>query len=107
MALPPRPRHGLAILAILGTPARTSPVDRHAAAGEQPALPHERNPMRRRKAGEDAEFEELVRTLTGRLLAAVRRIARSEQDAKDALPEGFSSVFKSFATSGGRSSRST
>lgn len=72
-----------------GTPASTSPVNRPAAAGEQSALPHEQDLVRRLKAGEDAAFEELVRTLTGRLLAVARRIARTEQDAEDAVQEAF------------------
>lgn len=90
-----------------GTPASTSPVNRPAAAGEQGALPHEQDLVRRLKAGEDAAFEELVRTLTGRLLAVARRIARTEQDTEDAVQEAFLSVFKSIATFDGRSALST
>lgn len=90
-----------------GTPASTSPVNRPAAAGEQAALPHEQDLVRRLKAGEDAAFEELVRALTGRLLAVARRIARTEQDAEDAVQEAFLSAFKSISAFDGRSALST
>ena len=90
-----------------GTPASTSSVDRPAAAGEQAALPNEQDLIRRLKAGEDAAFEELVRTLTGRLLTVARRIARTEQDAEDAVQEAFLSAFKSILAFDGRSALST
>jgi RNA polymerase sigma-70 factor (ECF subfamily) len=90
-----------------GTPAHISPVDRPAAAGEQTALPNEQDLIRRLKAGEDAAFEELVRALTGRLLAVARRIARTEQDAEDAVQEAFLSAFKSISAFDGRSALST
>ncbi len=63
--------------------------------------------VRRLQAGEDAAYEELVRTLTGRLLAVARRIARSEADAEDAVQEGFLSAFKSIHAFDGRSTLST
>lgn len=48
----------------------------------------------RLRAGEDAAFEELVGAYAGRMLAATRRILRSEDDAQDAVQEAFLSAFK-------------
>ena len=48
----------------------------------------------RLRAGEDAAYEELVRTYAGRLLAAVRRYLPAEDDARDAVQEAFLSAFK-------------
>ena len=48
----------------------------------------------RLRAGEDAAYEELVRTYAGRLLGAVRRYLPAEEDARDAVQETFLSAFK-------------
>jgi RNA polymerase sigma-70 factor (ECF subfamily) len=63
--------------------------------------------LRRLQAGEDAAYELLVRTLTPRLLAVARRIARTEQDAEDAVQEAFLSAFKSIGDFDGRSTLGT
>ena len=47
------------------------------------------------RAGEDAAFEELVRTYTSRLLAVSRRILGSHEEAKDAVQETFLAAFQS------------
>ena len=49
----------------------------------------------RLRAGEDAAFEELVRTYTARLLAVARRILRSHEEAKDVVQETFLAAFQS------------
>lgn len=46
------------------------------------------------QAGEDAAFEKLVRTHSGRLLAVARRMLKNEDDAQDAIQEAFVSVFR-------------
>ena len=49
----------------------------------------------RLRAGEDAAFEELVRTHTPRLLGLARRIVGNEEDARDVLQDAFLSAFRS------------
>ena len=49
----------------------------------------------RLRAGEDAAFEELVRTYTSRLLAVARRIVGSHEEAKDVVQETFLAAFRS------------
>lgn len=83
------------------TPAAISPSEPES----QPTA--EADLVRRLKAGEDAAFEELVRSLTGRLLAVARRISRTEADAEDAVQDAFLSAFKSIGTFDGRSTLST
>ena len=48
----------------------------------------------RLRAGDDAAYEELVRTYAGRLLAAVRRYLPAEEDARDAVQETFLAAYK-------------
>jgi RNA polymerase sigma-70 factor (ECF subfamily) len=48
----------------------------------------------RLKRGDDAAFEVLVRTHTGRLLAVARRFLGNEEDAQDAVQEAFIRAFK-------------
>ena len=69
--------------------------------------PAEADLVRRLKAGDDRAFEELVRTLTGRLLAVARRVSRNESDAEDAVQEAFLSAFKAIGSFDGRSTLST
>lgn len=45
--------------------------------------------------GDDAAYEELVRTQGGRLLAVTRRILGNDDDAHDAVQEAFLSAFRS------------
>jgi RNA polymerase sigma-70 factor, ECF subfamily len=49
----------------------------------------------RLQAGDDAAFEELVRTYGGRLLAVARRFVRNESDAEDILQSAYLSAFRS------------
>ena len=46
------------------------------------------------QAGDDAAFEKLVRTHSGRLLAVARRMLKNEHDAQDAVQEAFVSAFR-------------
>lgn len=50
--------------------------------------------IQRLRAGDEAAFEEVVRRYGGRLLAVARRILQSEDDAQDALQDGFWSAFR-------------
>jgi RNA polymerase sigma-70 factor (ECF subfamily) len=49
----------------------------------------------RLRAGEDAAFEELVRTYTPRLLGLARRIVGNDEDARDVLQDALLSAFRS------------
>lgn len=51
--------------------------------------------LARLRAGDDAAYEWLVRTHSGRLLAVARRFLRSEEDARDAVQEAFVNAFRS------------
>jgi len=51
----------------------------------------------RLRAGDDAAFAQLVRENTGRLLAAARRILRSDEEARDAVQEAFLQAFRGLA----------
>jgi RNA polymerase sigma-70 factor, ECF subfamily len=63
--------------------------------------------LRRLRAGDDAAFEELVRTTSTRLLAVARRIVGSEEDARDVLQEAYTSAFKSIGRFEGTAKVST
>jgi RNA polymerase sigma-70 factor (ECF subfamily) len=74
--------------------ARTiAPVDARSEALD-PVLTAERDLVARLRRGDDAAFEELVRTHAGRMLAVARRLLRSDDDAQDALQEAFLAVYK-------------
>lgn len=96
-------------LAPLAEPKRSTSTNAgvSADAARPPASVDESALVVRLKRGEDAAFEELVRTMTGRLLAVVRRYSRNEQDAEDAVQEAFLSAFKAIGSFDGRSSLST
>jgi RNA polymerase sigma-70 factor (ECF subfamily) len=51
--------------------------------------------LARLRAGDDAAYEELVRSQGGRLLAVARRFLESEEDARDAVQDAFLSAFRS------------
>ena len=51
--------------------------------------------LARLRAGDDEAFATLVRTYSGRLLAAARRLLRNDEDAADAVQEAFMAAFKS------------
>jgi len=61
----------------------------------------------RLRLGDDAAYEELVRENTPRLLAVARRFLRNEEDARDAVQEGFMSAFKALPRFEGGSQVST
>jgi RNA polymerase sigma-70 factor, ECF subfamily len=63
--------------------------------------------LARLRQGDDAAYEELVRTLGGPLLAAARRLLKREEDAQDALQEAFLSAFKALPTFEAQSRLST
>ena len=63
--------------------------------------------LARLRRGDEAAFEELIRTYGGRMLAAARRLLRSEDDARDAVQEAFLAVFNSIGTFQGESRLST
>jgi RNA polymerase sigma-70 factor (ECF subfamily) len=51
--------------------------------------------LARLRAGDDAAFEELVRTYTPRLLGLARRIVGNEEDARDVIQDALLSAFRS------------
>ena len=55
----------------------------------------EKGLLERLRRGENAAYEELVRTHGGRMLAVARRFLRSEEDARDAVQDAFVSAFRS------------
>lgn len=59
------------------------------------------------RAGDHAAFETLVRQQTPRLLAVARRILKNEDDAREAVHQGFISAYKARAQFGGQSQLST
>jgi RNA polymerase sigma-70 factor (ECF subfamily) len=63
--------------------------------------------VRRLRAGDAAAFEALVRRETPRLLAVARRLLRNEEDARDAVQDGFVSAIRSLGDFGGRCQVST
>ncbi len=54
----------------------------------------ERSLLERLRAGDERAFEELVARFAGRMLAASRRILRSDEEAQDAVQDAFLSAFK-------------
>jgi RNA polymerase sigma-70 factor (ECF subfamily) len=82
------------------------------SAGTRPnrafdALAAERSLLARLRAGDESCFEELVRTTSPRLLATLRRMLRSEEDARDALQETFLAAFRALETFEGQAKLST
>jgi RNA polymerase sigma-70 factor (ECF subfamily) len=67
----------------------------------------ERALLARLRAGEDAAYEELVRSASPRLLATLRRMLRSDDDAHDALQETFLAAFRALPRFEGQSKLST
>jgi len=59
------------------------------------------------RAGDDAAFARLVETYGGRMLAVARRIAPTEEDARDAVQEGFIQAFRKIGSFEGRARLST
>jgi RNA polymerase sigma-70 factor, ECF subfamily len=63
--------------------------------------------LARLRAGDDLAFEELVRANGGRLLAVARRLLRNDEDAHDAVQQGFLSAFRALRSFNGQSRLST
>jgi RNA polymerase sigma-70 factor (ECF subfamily) len=63
--------------------------------------------LARLRAGEALAFEELVRGASPRLLATLRRMLRSEEDAREALQETFLSAFRALERFEGQARLST
>lgn len=63
--------------------------------------------LARLRARDDAAYEVLVRTYSGRLLAVTRRILSSDDDAREAVHEAFVSAFRSLDRFQGSSRLST
>ena len=61
----------------------------------------------RLKAGDEAAYEEMVRTLGGRLLAVARRMLRDEDAARDAVQDAMLSAVRAIGTFDGNSRLST
>jgi RNA polymerase sigma-70 factor (ECF subfamily) len=59
------------------------------------------------RAGDEDAYEKVVRLYTPRLLATARRIVGNEEDARDAVQEGFLSAYKGLSGFGGQSRLST
>ena len=64
-------------------------TDSRSPAGDQGQL------LKRLRAGDQAAYEQVVRTYGPRLLSVARRFLRHEQDAQDAVQDAFLSAFKS------------
>jgi RNA polymerase sigma-70 factor, ECF subfamily len=61
----------------------------------------------RLKAGDQAAYEELVRTLGGRMLAVARRFLTDEEAAKDTVQDAFLSAFRGIQRFDGQAQLST
>ena len=61
----------------------------------------------RLKAGDEAAYEQMVRTLGGRLLAVARRMLRDEEAARDAVQDAMLSAVRAIGTFDGHSRLST
>jgi RNA polymerase sigma-70 factor (ECF subfamily) len=59
------------------------------------------------RAGDAAAFETVVRTYGGRLLVVARQVVGSEEDAHDALQDGFITAFRAIDRFEGKSKLST
>jgi RNA polymerase sigma-70 factor, ECF subfamily len=53
--------------------------------------------LARLRAGEESAFEQLVRSTSGRLLAAARRLLPNEEDARDVVQSAFIRAFQSLS----------
>jgi RNA polymerase sigma-70 factor (ECF subfamily) len=70
-------------------------------------IPAETALVQRLKAGDEAAYEEVVRTLGGRMLAVARRFLQDEDAARDAVQDAFLSAFRSIGRFDGHSQFST
>lgn len=81
--------------------SRGTPDTTPGAASGEAAL------LARLRAGDEAAYDELVRTLGGRLLATARRLLRCEEEARDVVQEAFLSAFRGMESFSGGSKLST
>src|SRR6516164_3994611 len=70
-------------------------------------ITHDASLLERMRAGDEGAFEECVRAYSTRLLAVARRILGNEEEAQDALQDGFLSAFKNIGTFEGRAELGT
>jgi RNA polymerase sigma-70 factor (ECF subfamily) len=63
--------------------------------------------LARLRAGDEAAYEQLVRSETRHLLAVARRFLRNEEDAHDAVQQAFLSAFRALPTFNGQSRLTT
>jgi RNA polymerase sigma-70 factor (ECF subfamily) len=63
--------------------------------------------LARLRAGDEAAFEELVRTHGARLLGVARRFMATEEDAREVVQEAFISAFRALASFKGEAKLST
>jgi RNA polymerase sigma-70 factor (ECF subfamily) len=75
--------------------------------GVPDAASAERAFVARLKSGDDAAYEELVRTRGGQMLAVARRLLRDEDAARDAVQDAFLSAFRAIQRFDGHSQLST
>ena len=84
---------------------RSSPPPAPPTPGEQ------RDPeavlLEQLRLGDERACEDFVRSQTGRLLSVARRILRNEEDARDAVQEGFLSAFRALPEFNGHSRLAT
>ncbi len=76
-------------------------------AGQPRSVPAGLDFLGRLQSGDELACEQLVREHTGRLLAVARRYMRCEEDARDAVQEGFVAAFRAIGRFEGGSSLST
>jgi RNA polymerase sigma-70 factor (ECF subfamily) len=81
-------------------------TDQHAAR-LTPATLDEQALVARLKAGDATAYEELVRSVGGRLLIVARRFLRDEDAAADAVQEAFLNAFRAMARFDGQSQLGT
>jgi RNA polymerase sigma-70 factor (ECF subfamily) len=70
-------------------------------------ITHNASLLERMQSGDDGAFEECIRAYSTRLLAVARRIVGNEEEAHDALQDGFLSAFKSIGAFEGRAELGT
>jgi RNA polymerase sigma-70 factor (ECF subfamily) len=81
--------------------AAVAPLPGAGPAGDEIPL------LARLRSRDEAACEEFVRTHTGRLLSVARRILRNEEDARDAVQEGFLCAFRALPEFNGHSRLAT
>lgn len=84
-----------------------TPASRGPLAADAASAADESRLVERLRGGDDAAYEELVRTQGARMLAVARRFLRSEEDARDAVQDAFISAFRAMERFEGGSRLST